>query len=515
MNIASLLVRAAASRPDRAALMRGAAPVADYREFARRSAAIARWLADTAGLAPGDRVGFAMTNCVEFLEIMYGAWMAGLTAVPINAKLHPKEFAYILENSSSRLCFVTDDLAEGVAGVMDEIPDCERMLVAGDAEYRRILAGDGMAMVSRAPDDPAWLFYTSGTTGRPKGATLTNRNLMGCTLAYFADVDRPAEGDHWLHAAPMSHGGGCYGIPFVAATATQVVPESGKFDPPEIFDLLPSLPGAAMFAAPTMVKRLVEHPGRAAADASNWKTIVYGGGPMYVEDCKAAKRAFGDVLVQIYGQGECPMTITCLPREDIADESHPRFEARIASAGRAFANVEVMVADADDRPVPAGELGEVCVRGDLVMAGYWRNPEASADALRNGWLHTGDVGFLDEDGYLTLRDRSKDMIISGGTNIYPREVEEALLTHPGVAEVSVIGEPDEEWGENVLAYVVARAGSGIDAGALDAHCRELIARFKRPKSYRFVEALPKNNYGKVLKTDLRQMLAAEKAKAEA
>lgn len=510
MNIASLLQRAAKTRPDNTALMRGRETAADYREFARRAGALARWLTDVAGLQPGDRVGFAMTNCVEFEELLFGSWTAGMTAVPINAKLHPKEFAYILDNSGARLCFVTEDLAEPIAGVFDELPACERLLVAGSDEYRQIVAGDEMAMVHRAADDPAWLFYTSGTTGRPKGATLTNRNLMGCTLGYLADVDTPAETDHWLHAAPMSHGGGCYGLPFVAAAAVQLVPESGKFDPPEIFDLLPDISGASMFAAPTMVKRLVEHPSRQGADVSNWKTIVYGGGPMYVEDAKAAKAAFGDVLVQIYGQGECPMTITCLPRHDIADVDNPRYEQRIASAGRPFTNVEVMVADAQDNPVPTGELGEICVRGDLVMSGYWRNPEASADTLRGGWLHTGDVGFLDEDGYLTLRDRSKDMIISGGTNIYPREVEEALLTHPGVAEVSVIGEPDEEWGENVLAYVVARPNANLDDAALDAHCRDLIARFKRPKSYRFVDGLPKNNYGKVLKTDLRDMLAAEK-----
>ena len=230
---------------------------------------------------------------------------------------------------------------------------------------------------------------------------------------------------------------------------------------------------------------------------------------MYVEDCKAAQAAFGDVFVQIYGQGECPMTITCLPRGDIAAKDHPRYEERIASAGRPFINVEVMVADANDEPVAVGELGEICARSDVVMAGYWGNPEATAATLRNGWLHTGDVGFLDADGYLTLRDRSKDLIISGGTNIYPREVEEALLTHPGVAEVSVIGEPDEEWGENVLAFVVARTGSGVDQAALDAHCRALIAGFKRPKRYRFVESLPKNNYGKILKTDLRALLQTE------
>lgn len=509
MNIASLLARAALSRPDNIALMTGLKPHATYRAFAARSGAIARWLTETAGLRPGDRAGFAMTNTVAFEEILFGCWIAGLTAVPINAKLHPKEFAYILENSGARICFATDDLADALAGVMDDLPDCERLILASGADYKAMLAAEPLAMVARAQDDPAWLFYTSGTTGRPKGAILTNRNLMGCTLAYLADVDPVAAGDHWLHGAPMSHGGGLYGLPFVAAAARQVVPESGKFDPPELFDMLPSLPGASMFAAPTMVKRLVEHPARAHADTSNWKTIVYGGGPMYVEDCKAAQAAFGDVFVQIYGQGECPMTITCLPRGDIAAKDHPRYEERIASAGRPFINVEVMVADANDEPVAVGELGEICARSDVVMAGYWGNPEATAATLRNGWLHTGDVGFLDADGYLTLRDRSKDLIISGGTNIYPREVEEALLTHPGVAEVSVIGEPDEEWGENVLAFVVARTGSGVDQAALDAHCRALIAGFKRPKRYRFVESLPKNNYGKILKTDLRALLQAE------
>jgi long-chain acyl-CoA synthetase len=510
MNVASLLVRAARSRPDNPALYRGKTLVADYREFHRRAGAVAGWLRDEAGLNPGDCVGFAMTNCTEFLEIMYGSWMAGLIAVPINAKLHPKEFAYILENSGSRLCFVTDDLQDALESVFDDLPVCERLLIAGSAEYQDIVAGPSASMTDRAPDDPAWLFYTSGTTGRPKGATLTHRNLIACTMAYFADVDAAEEGDHCLHAAPMSHGGGCYNIPFVAAAAAQIVPESGKFDPAEIFELLPDFPGMSFFAAPTMVKRLVEHPARMGADASNLKTIIYGGGPMYVEDCKAAKAAFGNVLVQIYGQGESPMTITCLPRQDIANTADARYEAMIASTGRAFANVEVITADADDNPLPPGEIGEVLVRGDTVMAGYWSNPDATADALRNGWLHTGDVGAMDEYGYLTLKDRSKDMIISGGTNIYPREVEEALLTHPGVAEVSVIGEPDEEWGENVLAYVVRRAGHGIDDAALDGHCRDLIARFKRPKSYRFVESLPKNNYGKVLKTDLRDMLAAEK-----
>jgi long-chain acyl-CoA synthetase len=221
---------------------------------------------------------------------------------------------------------------------------------------------------------------------------------------------------------------------------------------------------------------------------------------MYGEDARKALDRFGPCLAQIYGQGESPMTITTLSKEDIADRDHPRWAERLASAGRPYACVEVMVAGADDRPLPPGETGEILCRGDVVMPGYWRDEQASARTLRGGWLHTGDVGAFDVDGYLTLKDRSKDLIISGGSNIYPREVEEVLLTHPSVREASVIGRPDVEWGEAVIAYVVGEASTS----ELDALCLAQIARFKRPKDYVFVDALPKNNYGKILKTELRE-----------
>ena len=258
-----------------------------------------------------------------------------------------------------------------------------------------------------------------------------------------------------------------------------------------------------MFAAPTMVKRLVDHP--VDADTAGLKTIVYGGGPMYVADCKAALRRFGFKLAQIYGQGESPMTITCLDKALHADVAHPRYEQRLASVGHAFSGVEVRVTDTDDRPLAAGEIGEILVRGDVVMTGYWNNPGASAETLRNGWLHTGDVGSMDREGFLTLKDRSKDVIISGGSNIYPREVEEVLLRHPAVSEASVIGQADAEWGEIVIAFIVAR-GQAPDSAELDALCLDNIARFKRPKRYVLVDALPKNNTGKVLKTRLRELL---------
>jgi long-chain acyl-CoA synthetase len=262
----------------------------------------------------------------------------------------------------------------------------------------------------------------------------------------------------------------------------------------------------AMFAAPTMVKRLVDHARTARPPLEGLKTVVYGGGPMYLADIQDAVGVIGQRFVQIYGQGESPMTITALSRRHHADVAHPRHAQRLASVGVAQSCVEVCVADDVDRPLPAGAPGEVLVRGDVVMKGYWRNAEATAAALRGGWLHTGDVGTLDADGFLTLLDRSKDLIISGGSNIYPREVEEVLLRHPGVHEVSVVGRPHPEWGEEVVAFVVCRAGATASPEELDRLCLGEIARFKRPKSYRFVDALPKNNYGKVLKTELRERL---------
>ncbi len=256
-----------------------------------------------------------------------------------------------------------------------------------------------------------------------------------------------------------------------------------------------------------MVKRLAEHPDAGRLRHPGLKTIVYGGGPMYAADLERAHAVFGHRLAQIYGQGESPMCITALDKAAHADTAHPRYRQRLASVGMAQAVVEVMVADADDRPLPPGAVGEVLVRGDSVMRGYWQDPDASAAALRGGWLHTGDVGALDADGFLTLHDRSKDLIISGGSNVYPREVEEVLLQHAAVAEVAVVGRPDPQWGEAVVAFVVAAPGQSCEAAALDAHCLAHMARFKRPKDYRLVDALPKNHYGKVLKTELRARLA--------
>jgi len=268
----------------------------------------------------------------------------------------------------------------------------------------------------------------------------------------------------------------------------------------------------SLFAAPTMVKRLTSDPAVTRADLSHLKTVIYGGAPMYLADLQEALEVFGPRLGQIYGQGETPMTITALSKADHADTDDPAWPERMQSVGVPRTDVEVRVVGEDDHELPVGEIGEVVGRGDVVMAGYWNEPEATAETLRGGWLHTGDVGSFDAAGYLTLRDRSKDLIISGGINIYPREVEEALLLHRGVGAVSVVGRPDSEWGEVVVAFVVAADPSAVPStGDLDRVCLDHIARYKRPKEYRFVESLPTNNYGKVVKRELRDQLRAEAA----
>ncbi len=509
MNIVQLLVRSARSHPSNPAVLLGSRTVHDYAALARRAASLSAGMTARLGVRPGDRVALWARNGVEYLEILHAIWWAGAVAVPVNAKLHPQELAWIASNSGACAVFVSSDVAGAPAL---PVP----VVVAGTPDYERLLAAPPAAPLHRAPDDAAWLFYTSGTTGRPKGVTITHRNLLAMTACYFTDVDSVAAADATVYAAPLSHGAGLYGLPHVLRAARHVIPESGGFEPAELAGLSRSVGRLMLFAAPTMVRRLVDHVEARGIDPSGFRTIVYGGGPMYAQDIRRALDTMGNCFVQIYGQGESPMTITALSRDTLAERDHPRWAERIASVGVAQSLVEVRVADPRGDTLPAGEAGEVLVRGDTVMAGYWDNPAATASTLRGGWLWTGDVGAMDDDGFLTLKDRSKDLIISGGSNVYPREVEEVLLTHPGVSEVSVVGAPDAEWGEVIVAFVVATPGAGATSALereLDALCLARIARFKRPKAYRFVGSLPKNHYGKVLKTALREQLAHNAAVA--
>ncbi len=507
MNLALWLQRHARADPGRTAVWLGTAPWKSFGRLAADAAALARGMRGKLGLAPGDRVALVMANSPQYAEILLAAWWAGLATVPVNAKLHPREVAYILENSGAGAVFATPDWVAGLAESMAGMARAPDVIEAGSVGYDALF-GEPMAVEPVADGALAWLFYTSGTTGRPKGAMLSHGNLRAMAQGYLTDVDAVSPADCLLHAAPMSHGSGLYLVPYLLAGAAQVIPESGGFDPAEVFALSESHRGVGMFAAPTIVRRLVEHAAAHSPPLEGLRTVVYGGGPMYVTDLLRALDVMGPRFAQIYGQGESPMTITALAKRFVNDRAHPRHLARIASVGLAQSGVEVAVRDESGRDLPAGETGEICVRGAVVMSGYWENAEATAKAIRDGWLWTGDLGAFDEEGFLALKDRSKDLIISGGSNIYPREVEEALLAHPGVAEVSVVGRPDPEWGEAVVAFVVVREPAPT-AAQLDAHCLAAIARFKRPKEYRFVSELPKNNYGKVLKTELRALLGRD------
>jgi long-chain acyl-CoA synthetase len=515
VNVAALLEQSARAWPALPALALGPSAISDYRQLARRVSQLASACL-TAGLRRGDRVALVSRNVPSYVEAMFACWWAGLVAVPVNAKLHPRELAFVLADSAARWAYVDGQWKTAIEPPAGDTYALRRVVELGSADYERLVASaTPIGLASCAPDDPAWLFYTSGTTGRPKGVVITHGNLRAMAAAFVTSVESISPGDALLHPAPLSHGSGLYLVPHVAGGAVNVLPESSGFDPDEVLSLVSAWDRAGFFAAPTMVKRLVAAPGIGSARLDRLKVIVYGGGPMYVADARTAFAALGPRLAQIYGQGESPMTITAMNRAAIADAIARGDDARLLSVGTAQLATEVRIADADDRALQAGDIGEILVRGPTVMRGYWNNEEATRTTLANGWLHTGDVGSLDADGYLTLKDRSKDLIISGGSNVYPREVEEALLLHPDVAEAAVIGRPHDDWGEEVVACIVARGNASNDCEAarrleraLDAWCLDRIARFKRPKAYWFVAELPKNNTGKVLKTELRKRIAA-------
>jgi long-chain acyl-CoA synthetase len=497
MNVALCLARAAQRFGAHCAIGHGRDAWCSYRELAQRAAALAAWL-QAQGIAAGDRVALFAPNSPQYLVMLWGIWWSGAAAVPINAKLHAREVAWILQHSGARLAYCDAAAHDALATL---VPDVHLL-----TELPTLAGSSALsAPVARADTDPAWLFYTSGTTGRPKGVVLGARQLREASLGYLSEVQGVAPGDTMLHPAPLSHGSGLYHLPYVMHGGVNVVPASGGFDPAEVIELAAHWRHASFFAAPTMVRRLVDHVQASGRKPEGLATITYGGGPMYLADIQQALDVIGPHFAQIYGQGESPMTITVLPRDVINDSAHACYRERLASVGHAQPMLELSIRDSSGAELPPGAVGEVCVRGDIVMQGYWQQPEATAAAIRDGWLYTGDIGRLDDEGFLTLLDRSKDLIISGGSNIYPREVEEVLLQHPAVHEASVIGRRDAEWGESVVAYVVARAP--VSADQLDAHCQQHIARFKRPKHYRFVDALPKNHYGKVLKTELRELEA--------
>jgi acyl-CoA synthetase (AMP-forming)/AMP-acid ligase II len=506
VNLAVWLARDAACHPDHVAVRHGE-DVLTYAELSDRVARLAGFMRSR-GLTTGDRVGIVQWNGPRLLETLLAAIHGGFCAVPINARATPHEAAQVLDDAEVAAVVYGPEYTEQALAVNGTRPlrICLEADASADAVYEDAInqASRPLALQSVAPDDVAWLFYTSGTTGTAKGAMLTHRNLIAMVLAYLADL-RDLRSDHVvLHAAPLTHGSGLYALPAIARGATQVITTSRSFDPEEILDTVRSRGVSDVaFLAPTMVKWLTEAHQRSAAPIGSLEHVVYGGAPMYREDLRAALDAFGPVFSQIYGQAEAPVTIARLTREDHRVEPGDGADL-LGAAGRAYTSVEVAVANATGVITPVGD-GELLTRSDVVMKGYWRNPAATADSLRSGWLHTGDVGRIDSDGLVFLVDRSKDVIISGGANIYPREVEEVILRHDEVRQAVVVGAPDETWGERVVAVLVLEPGGDQERveGQLNALCREYLSDYKRPRRYDWMNELPVSPYGKVLKREVR------------
>jgi acyl-CoA synthetase (AMP-forming)/AMP-acid ligase II len=509
MNVGTLLTKSARTFPDNLALAHGPEKWT-YAQFNSRVNRLANALSKL-GIKQGDNVALVQYNYPETLESIFACFKAGYGAVPINFRLHPNEFAFIIDHSQARAVILSPEFNEAIVDIRDRIPQARYLIALSRAEgelldYEKLISAesDHWEDAHVQPDDLAWLFYTSGTTGLPKGAMLTHRNLVAMTMNFYADIC-PGLGpdDAILHAAPLSHGSGLYALPNIGKGAANIILESKSFDPELVFKSIQEHRVTNMFGAPTMVKVLAESPAAGRYDHSSLKALNYGGAPMLVEDLKEAVARLGPCLVQLFGQAESPMTITYLPHRDHVLEGTPEQMQRLASAGFPRTDVEVKIFDPQEEELPPGEMGEIVTRSDLVMKGYWRNPEATADTIKSGWLHTGDMGYMDENGYLFIMDRSKDMIISGGENIYPREIEEVLVRHPAIREVAVIGVPDPKWGEAIKAIVALVPGQSATEEELISFCKDNIASYKKPKSVDFVDELPKNNYGKILKRELR------------
>ncbi|HTK61772.1 MAG TPA: AMP-binding protein [Pseudonocardia sp.] len=493
INTARFLSFSAACYPDRPAIT-WRDTTWTYREFDRRAAAIDTWLRSV-GSGRGARVAIFMDNRPEYLAAMFGVFRSGATLVPVNSRLTSDELRYIVEDAGVSVVFVDEAHAETAKAAAPNA----RVTVAGP-ELDAILAAEpsGEPPVEVAAEDTAWIFYTSGTTGKPKGAELPHSALDFVTVSWLADLTPMDETDVALHAAPLSHGAGQHAISATARAAHHVITPTTSFDPTGWFDLVNTHGVTNAWLVPTQIVMLTQ-AAPPDLELPTLKYVVYGGAPITETALQAAIDRFGKVFVQLYAQGESIMTITILRPQDHVPEL-------LASAGRARVGIDVQIVDADDRVLPPGEVGEIVVRGPSVMSGYLNQPEATEHTLRGGWLHTGDLGRLTSDGWLYLLDRAKDMIISGGSNVYAVEVEQALAAHPAVADVAVVGVPDDLWGELVVAVVVPADPGSWDQAELDAHCRQNLAGYKLPRRWELVEELPRNAYGKVVKRDLRESL---------
>jgi len=509
-NLASLLLYTARRLPDRPALI-WRDRCWSWAEMAARVRAAAAALRRR-GVTSGDRVLVHARNSNALFESCWACWLIGAVWVPTNFRLSPPEVAFLAANAECRAHLFDAAFPDHLAAARAENPACSVEVAIGEGaglSWEDLVAEGAAAPATGteavARDHPAWLFYTSGTTGRPKGAILTHGQLAFVVVNHIADL-MPGlnERDASLVVAPLSHGAGIHALAQVARGAVSVLLPGERLDVPEAWRLVEKHRVSNMFTVPTILNALCRDPSVDAHDHASLRHVIYAGAPMYREDQKHALRKLGPCLVQYYGLGEVTGNITVLPPEWHSLEDDPAFP--IGSCGYPRTGIEVAILDAENRPLPPGETGEICVRGPAVMAGYFRNEEATAKAFAGGWFHTGDLGHLDARGFLYITGRQSDMYISGGSNVYPREVEEVLLTHPAVAEACVVGVPHEKWGETGVAVLVAAAGATIDPAAVMAHLDGRLARYKWPSKIVVWEALPRSGYGKVPKNEVKRLL---------
>ena len=513
MNLAGFLAQTARRLPDRLALAWGERRWS-WREFERRSAGLAASLA-AQGVGRGDRVLVHARNGNEILETMFATFRLGAVWVPTNVRLVPEEVAYLAEASGARAFLCQSVFPEHAAAVAAALPDLALLASIGEASFGQatleslIEAGQGRAapIADVEYDDPCWFFFTSGTTGRPKAAVLTHGQMAFVITNHLCDLmPGTTEQDASLVVAPLSHGAGIHWLTQVARGAASILLPGERFDAAEAWRLVEAHRVSNMFTVPTILKMLVEHPSVDAHDHASLRHVIYAGAPMYREDQKYALSKLGRVIVQYFGLGEVTGNITVFPAALHEAEDGPA--ARIGSCGFARTGIEIQIQHGEGREVSPGTQGEICVCGPAVFAGYWNNPEANAKSFRHGWFRTGDLGHMDAEGFVFITGRASDMYISGGSNVYPREVEELILQYPGIAEVAVLGIPDRHWGEVGVAVIVPRAGEAVEEAALLAWLDGRMARYKMPKRVFAWEALPRSGYGKITKKLVREEMEA-------
>jgi fatty-acyl-CoA synthase len=509
MNLAHILTRNARRFAERPGLIWGERQWS-WGELDAATHALCAALAGR-GIGKGDRILVHSKNCDEMFVSMFAAFRLGAVWVPTNFRLMPDEVAWLATSSGAKgfLCHGDfPDHAEAVARESKALQFTWRIGAGGFGETslsEAIAAHQGKRLPDAAVDrdDPCWFFFTSGTTGRSKAAVLTHGQMGFVVTNHLADlVPGSTEADASLVVAPLSHGAGVHQLVLSARGAPTILLPTERFDIDEAFRLIEKYRVTNLFTVPTILKMLVEHPAVDQHDHSSLRHVIYAGAPMYREDQKTALKKLGKVLVQYFGLGEVTGNITVLPPYLHEIEDGPA--ARIGSCGVERTGVQVQIQNDAGEDLKPFETGEICVIGPAVFAGYYENPEANAKSFRNGWFRTGDLGHMDEQGFVYITGRASDMYISGGSNIYPREIEEKILTHPAIAEAAVLGVPDAVWGEIGVAVCVARGS--VDENELASYLAEKIPRYKMPKRFFFFEELPKSGYGKVPKRLVRDEL---------